>query len=86
MARGDPPMALENLVPYFRGGRFAMVAVKLRRYGLPELDRQVDRYIAQADRYMAAAVATYRVRGQRERERAEKGDAEVAGEAEKATR
>ena len=89
MARGDPPMALENLVPYFRGGRFAMVAVKLRRYGLPELDRQVDRYIAQADRYMAAAVATYRLRRQMERERAETGEAGVAkqaGEAEKATR
>jgi hypothetical protein len=89
MARGDPPMALENLVPYFRGGRFAMVAVKLRRYGVPELDRQVDRYIAQADRYMAAAVATYRLRRQMELERAEKGDAGVAGvagETERGTR
>ena len=86
MARGDPPMPLENLVPYLRGGRFAMVAVKLRRYGVPELDRQVDRYIAQADRYMAAAVATYRLRRQMERERAEKGDAEVAGDVAEATR
>ena len=58
MARGDPPFLLENLVPYFRGGRFAMVAVRGRRYGVPELDRQVDRYIAMADQYMAAAVAT----------------------------
>jgi hypothetical protein len=66
MARGDPPFLLENLVPYFRGGRFAMVSVKARGYGVPELDRQVDRYIAMADRYMAAAVATYRLRRQRE--------------------
>jgi hypothetical protein len=70
MARGDPPFPLEHLVPYFRGGRFAMVAVRGRRYGVPELDRQVDRYIAMADHYMAAAVATYRLRRQREQEQA----------------
>jgi len=68
MARGDPPFPLEHLVPYFRGGRFAMVSVKGRTYGLPQLDRQVDRYIAMADRYMAAAVATYRLHRQREAE------------------
>ena len=66
MARGDPPFPLENLVPYFRGGRFAMVSIKLRHYGVPELERQVDRYIAMADHYMAATVATYRLRRQRE--------------------
>jgi hypothetical protein len=70
MARGDPPVALENLVPYFRGGRFAMIAVRGRRYGVPELDRQVERYVAMADRYMAAAVATMRLRRQREQEAA----------------
>jgi len=68
MARGDPPFPLEHLVPYFRGGRFAMVAVRGRRYGAPELDRQIERYIAMADRYIAAAVATYRLRRQREQE------------------
>ena len=68
MARGDPPFPLEHLVPYFRGGRFAMVAVRGRRYGAPELDGQIERYIAMADRYMAAAVATYRLRRQREQE------------------
>ena len=68
MARGDPAFPLENLVPYFRGGRFAMVAVRARRYGLPALDRQVERYIAMADSYMAAAVATYRLRRQRDHE------------------
>ncbi len=66
MARGDPPFPLENLVPYFRGGRFAMIAVRNRRYGVPALDRQVERYIAMADRYMAAAVATFRLRRQRD--------------------
>ncbi len=70
MARGDPPFPLENLVPYFRGGRFAMVAVRSRRYGVPALDRQVERYIAMADQYMAAAVATFRLRRQREEEAA----------------
>ncbi len=70
MARGDPPFPLENVVPYFRGGRFAMVAVRGRRYGVPELDRQIDRYVAMADRYMAAATATYRPRRQREDEAA----------------
>ncbi|HKA51136.1 MAG TPA: hypothetical protein VKK19_16250 [Candidatus Dormibacteraeota bacterium] len=68
MARGDPTFPLEHLVPYFRGGRFAMVSVRGRKYGLPQLDRQVDRYIAMADRYMAAAVATYRLHRQRVRE------------------
>ena len=68
MARGDPPFPLEHVVPYFRGGRFAMVSVRGRRYGLPQLDRQIERYIAMADRYMAAAVATYRLHRQHERE------------------
>jgi hypothetical protein len=70
MARGDPAFPLEHLVPYFRGGRFAMIAVRVRRYGVPELDRQVERYVAMADRYMAAAVATMRLRRQREQEAA----------------
>jgi hypothetical protein len=70
MARGDPAFPLENLVPYFRGGRFAMVAVRMRGYGVPELDRQVERYVAMADRYVAAAVATVRERRRREREEA----------------
>ena len=68
MARGDPAFPLDNLVPYLRGGRFAMVAVRLRGYGVPELDRQVERYAAMADHYIAAAVATVRLRRQREQE------------------
>jgi len=70
MARGDPAFPLENLVPYFRGGRFAMISVRLRQYGVPELERQVDRYVAMADHYAAAAVATFRLRRQREQEAA----------------
>ncbi len=66
MARGDPAFPLENLVPYFRGGRFAMVAVRSRHYGLPALDRQIERYVAMADHYTAAAVATLRLRRQRD--------------------
>ena len=71
MARGDPAFPLENLVPYFRGGRFAMVAVRGRRYGVPELDRQVERYLAMADNYAAAAVQTLRLRREREPQKAE---------------
>ncbi len=71
MARGDPPFPLENLVPYLRGGRFAMIAVGRRRHGVPELDRQVERYVAMADSYIAAAVATYRLRRLREESGAE---------------
>ena len=66
MARGDPPFPLEHLRPYFRGGRYAMVAVKRRRYGVPELERQVDRYLEMTDHYMEAAAATFRL--QRERQ------------------
>ena len=46
MARGDPPFPLEHLVPYFRGGRFAMIAVRGRCSGVPELDRQIERCVA----------------------------------------
>jgi hypothetical protein len=70
MARGDPAFPLENLVPYFRGGRFAMIAVRGRRYGVPELDRQVEHYVAMADHCAAAPVATLRLHRQREREEA----------------
>jgi len=30
MARGDPPMSLQELVPYYNGAYFAMVALKGR--------------------------------------------------------
>jgi hypothetical protein len=71
MARGDPAFRLENLVPYFRGGRFAMIAVRGRGYGVRELDEQIERYVAMADQYISAAVATVRLRRQREQEEAE---------------
>lgn len=71
MARGDPPFPLEHLVPYFRGGRFAMIAVRGRCSGVPELDRQIERCVAMSDRYMGATVATYRLRRRREQEEAE---------------
>lgn len=73
MARGDPPFALDHLVPYFRGGRFAMISVRGRHYGVPALERQIDRYVAMTDRYMAAAVATYRLRRESERVAREEG-------------
>lgn len=39
MARGDPPMSLEALVPYYNGAYFATVALKGR---LGRLDQSPD--------------------------------------------
>ena len=64
MARGDPRSWLENLVPLLpkrpprddRGSR--------------PVERQITRYDAMADRCVAAAVATHRLRRQREQKAA----------------
>ena len=66
MARSDHPFPLENLVPGYRGGQFAMIAVRGRRCGVTELERQV----AMADRYTAAAMARYRLYRRQEEEEA----------------
>ncbi len=47
---------------------YAMGAVRNRHYGVPAVDRQVEGYIAMADRYMA--VATFRLRRERGQEEA----------------
>ncbi len=73
MARGDPPMPLESLVPYFRGARFANVAMKLRHGDCVNLGPDADRYIEMCDRYSQAAVATFRLRRQREAARGASG-------------
>ena len=62
MARGDPPMPLEQLLPYFRGARFALTAVKLRHPDDASLAADVDDYVAMLQRFEAAVVATYRLR------------------------
>ena len=63
MPRGAPPMPLESLVPYFRGARFALLAMKMRHgANSPELAADVDRTVAMVDQYREAAVATFRLK------------------------
>ncbi len=66
MPRGAPPIVLENLVPYFRGARYANVAMKLRHPDDAALQADADRYIEMLDHYSEAAVATVRLKRQRE--------------------
>jgi hypothetical protein len=66
MARGDPAFPLENLVPYMRGGRFAVIALRHRhRHHDPDLAADADRYVAMTLRYEEAAKATFRLRRER---------------------
>lgn len=66
MARGDPAFPLENLVPYMRGGRFAVIALRHRhRHHDPDLAADADRYVAMTLRYEDAAKATFRLRRDR---------------------
>ena len=66
MARGDPAFPLENLVPYMRGGRFAVIALRHRhRHHDPDLVPDADRYVAMTLRYEEAAKATFRLRRER---------------------
>jgi hypothetical protein len=46
---GAMAMPFENLYPYYRGARFAAVAMSMRR---PEIRDEVEPYLAQMDRYM----------------------------------
>lgn len=62
MARGDPPMPLEQLVPYFRGARFALLAIRIRHTDDADLGADVDRYMAMLQRFETAVIATYRLR------------------------
>jgi hypothetical protein len=66
MPRGAPAFALENLAPYFRGARFACIALRGRHPEDAELAADCDRYIAMVDRYSEAAVATFKLRRERE--------------------
>ena len=66
MPRGAPPMALENLAPYFRGARYSLLALRLRHPDLPaQVVADIDRRVAMLDRYSESAVATFRQRRQR---------------------
>ena len=66
MPRGNPPYQLDTLVYYFRGARFANVAVKLRHPDVPAVQADCDRYIAQMDHYIEAVTATFKLRRERE--------------------
>lgn len=61
MARGDPAMPLEQLVPYYRGARFALLAMVMRRPDDEELRAEVEQYSAMLQRFERAAVETYRL-------------------------
>jgi hypothetical protein len=67
MARGDPPMPLEQLVPYFRGARFALIAIRQRHPDDPRLATDADNYVAMLQRFEAAVVATYRLHRRQQR-------------------
>ena len=68
MARGDPAMALENMRPYFRGAMFSLVGLRLRHPELPgDVVADIDRRIAMLTRYSEAAVATFKLRREREK-------------------
>lgn len=62
MARGDPAMPLEQLLPYYRGARFALRAMKLRHSDDPAIVADVDRYSAMLQSFEAAVLETYRMR------------------------
>lgn len=78
MPRGGQPMALESLVPYFRGARFAALAMKRRHEEHdPDLSADADRYVEMVDGYSEAALATFRLK--RERSAGDRGGRESAG-------
>lgn len=63
MARGDPPFPLEQLAPYMRGARSAARALAARHRGHdPDLAEDAARYVEMAERYLQAAVETFRAR------------------------
>lgn len=65
MARGDPAMPLEQLVPYYQGARFALLALKMRHPDDALLTADVDRYTAMVQRFETAVIATYRLHRRR---------------------
>jgi hypothetical protein len=65
VAKGDPPIPLEHLRPYYRGARFAVLAMRRRHGHDPDIEQDADRYLAMLDRYSEAATATFKLRQQR---------------------
>jgi hypothetical protein len=66
LARGDRPLPLEQLEPYMRGARFAALAIGRRHAEHdPDLAADAARYVAMAERYRQAAIATFRLQRDR---------------------
>lgn len=66
MPRGGQPMALESLAPYFRGARYALLAIKRRHgEGAADLVADIDRYVEMVDHYSEAAVSTFKLKRDR---------------------
>lgn len=53
MARGDPAMPFEQLLPYYRGARFALLAIRARHPGDSAVADDVERYAAMLQRFEA---------------------------------
>lgn len=62
---GPKAMPFDALVPYYRGARFAVVAMSRRH---PEIESDAQDYIDEMDRYMANVVALFRKRRERAQE------------------
>jgi hypothetical protein len=56
---GPNAMPLEALFPYYRGARFAVIAMSRRH---PETKDEADRYVALLDRYTEAVKQAYRAK------------------------
>ena len=56
---GPNAMPLEQLLPYYRGARFAVIAMSRRH---PDTKEEADRYVAQLDRYTEAVKQAYRAK------------------------
>lgn len=66
MARGDRPLPLEQLEPYMRGAKFAVLALSRRHNDHdPDLAADAERYFEMAEHYRQAAIATFRVKRER---------------------
>jgi hypothetical protein len=55
-------MPFENLVPYFRGARFALVAMAMRHPDVERFVADATQYAAMLERYEKAVIETHRLR------------------------
>lgn len=67
MARGDPPIKFESLLPYYNGAYFASVAMKgrLAAAGQVEAAREVTAYQEMVVEFRKAIIETNKLRQQR---------------------